>query len=75
MNMCPKCSGVDLWVMFTPRGNIIDHSGRMKIENEFVTSNEYDFFWQHVAAKDHLRKHCRNCQYQWRENTADEETK
>lgn len=72
MNACPKCSGLDLWVTFTPKGNLIDHSGRRKIENEFVTSNEYDFYWQHVSAKDHLRKHCRTCQYQWRENTADE---
>jgi hypothetical protein len=56
---------------FTPKGNILDHSGRREIENEFVTSNQYDFYWQHKAAKDHLKKHCRTCQYSWRENTAD----
>lgn len=72
MSACPKCTGLDLYVTFTPRGKLINHSGRQKIENEFVTSNEYDFFWQHVSAKDHLRKHCRTCQFQWRENTADE---
>lgn len=72
MSSCPKCSSVDLYVLFTPKGFLIDHSGRTKIEDEFVTSNEYDFYWQHVAAKDHLRKHCRTCQFQWRENTADE---
>lgn len=47
---------------------MINHSGRQKVENEFVTSNEYDFFWQIKAAKEHLHKHCRNCQYGWREN-------
>lgn len=72
MNSCPKCSGSDLYVLFIQRGSLINHSGRQKVETEFVTSNEYDFYWQHVSAKDHLAKHCRTCQYGWRENTADE---
>jgi hypothetical protein len=71
VNTCPKCAGVDLYVLFIPNRTLINHSGRQRIENEFITSNEYDFYWQHVAAKDHLRKHCRTCQYQWLENTAD----
>lgn len=75
MNTCPKCSGNDLCVNFTPKGTVINHSGRHKVENEFVISNQYDFFWQHKAAKDHLKKHCRVCQYAWRENTADEVSK
>jgi hypothetical protein len=72
MNACPKCSGSDLFVTFTPKGVIINHSGRREIETEFVTSSQYDFYWQHKSAKDHLRKHCRTCQFQWRENTSDE---
>ena len=72
MNACPKCAGTDLWVTFTAKGGMIDHSGRREIENEFVTSSQYDFYWQHKSAKDHLRKICRTCQYQWRENCADE---
>lgn len=72
MNACPKCTSADLWVTFTPARALINHSGRQQIETEFVTSNQYDFFWQHVSAKDHLKKHCRTCQFQWRENTADE---
>ena len=71
MSACAKCSSQDLYVLFVPRGHLISHSGRQQIENEFITSNQYDFFWQHVAAKDHLRKHCRTCQFQWLENTAD----
>lgn len=70
--ICPKCSGVALHVRFIPNRAIINHSGRTQIETEFVTSNQYDFYWQHVSAKDHLLKHCRTCQYAWRENTADE---
>lgn len=72
MNACPKCAGSDLSVVFIPNRALINHSGRQKIETEFVTSNQYDFFWQHVSAKDHLVKHCRVCQYGWRENTANE---
>ncbi|KJZ41346.1 hypothetical protein [Pseudomonas fluorescens] len=72
MNHCPKCTSNDLLVTFTPKGLIIDYAGRRKIEDEFVTSNQYEFYWQHKSAKDHLRKHCRTCQFQWRENTADE---
>lgn len=72
MNSCPKCAGTDLAVVFVPNRALINHSGRQKIENEFVTSNQYDFYWQHVSAKDHLVKQCRVCKYGWRENTADE---
>lgn len=75
MSACPKCSGSDLYVKFFASRALISHSGREKIETEFVISNQYDFFWQNVAAKDHLLKHCRTCQFQWRENTADEVAK
>lgn len=59
-------------VAFVPANALINHSGRAQVETEFVTSNQYDFFWQYKAAKDHLKKHCRTCQYAWREATADE---
>lgn len=74
MNACPKCSGKNVVVAFIPKNSLINHSGRTEIETEFVTSSQYDFFWQHKAAKDHLKKHCRSCQYVWRESTADEVT-
>lgn len=72
MNTCPKCSGEKIVVSFVPASALINHSGRTQVETEFVTSNQYDFFWQHIAAKDHLKKHCRTCQYAWREATTDE---
>lgn len=28
-------------------------------------------YFQLTAKKEHLSKHCRNCQYSWREDTAD----
>ena len=68
---CSKCSGADLYIRFVAKRTLINHSGRQQIENEFVTSNQYDFYWQHVSAKDHLLMHCRTCQYACRENTAD----
>lgn len=74
MNSCPKCSNEKIVVAFVPRGALINHSGRSQIETDFVTSNQYDFFWQHKSAKDHLKKHCTTCQYAWREATADEVT-
>lgn len=72
MNECPKCSSRKIVVAFTPKNSLINHSGRVEIETEFVTSNQFDFFWQHKAAKDHLKKHCRTCQFVWREAVADE---
>lgn len=68
---CPKCASEDLYVRFIAARSLINHSGRQKVETEFVTSDQFDFFWKHTAAKDHLYKHCRTCQYAWRENTAD----
>ena len=72
MSNCPKCSSSNVTAFFVQARSLINHSGRTQIENEFVTSNQYDFFWQHVAAKDHLLKHCAECHYRWREATADE---
>lgn len=72
MSNCPKCTSASVVAWFIQARSLINHSGRAQIETEFVTSNQYDFFWQHVAAKDHLLKHCPECQYRWREATADE---
>lgn len=73
MNACPKCAMADLSIRFTSKGSITNHSGLQQIEDEFLTSARYEFYWQHKSAKDHLLKICRTCQYQWRENTADAE--
>lgn len=71
-NVCVKCSSDDLQVRYIPARKLINHSGRQRVETEFVTSDQYDFFWKLTAAKEHLHKHCRNCQYAWRENVAEQ---
>ena len=68
INSCSKCGNTDLLVRYIPRGQLIDHSSRYKVDNEFCYSNEYDFYWQVKSAKEHLTKHCRSCQFGWREN-------
>lgn len=68
---CPKCTSTDLLVTFTAKGKVLDAFGRREVEDEFVTSSQYDFYWTYRAAKDHLHKHCRVCQFNWLENTAD----
>lgn len=68
---CPKCSGADLHTRYIEKRTLLDHSSLRRVENEFVTSDEYDFFYKLTAAKDHLLHHCRRCQYAWRANTAD----
>lgn len=68
MDACSKCGGTDLLVRHVANRQLIDHSSMRKVETEFITSDEYDFFYKLTAAKEHLLKHCRQCQYAWREN-------
>ena len=71
---CSKCGGTDLAVQYIACRQLINHSGRQKVETEFVTSDEYDFYWKHTAAKEHLVKQCRVCGFAWRENVLQEQT-
>lgn len=68
---CKKCGSDDILTTFIEEGKHINSSALKKVENEFITSSEYDFYFSLKANKDHLNKHCRNCQYSWRENTVD----
>lgn len=68
---CPKCESDRILTRFVSDGELINSSSFNRIEDEFVTSVEYDFFYKLKAAKDHLKKHCGNCQYVWRISTAD----
>ena len=65
-NKCIKCGGGDILVRYVSEGALLNHSGRQRVEDEYVTSDEYDFYWKHTAAKEHLVKLCRTCQYAWR---------
>jgi hypothetical protein len=71
MNICKKCKSTDIATSHIEIGKLIDSSSTKKIDNEFITPSEYDFYYKLVAKKEHLHKRCRNCQYDWRENTAD----
>jgi hypothetical protein len=71
-NQCSKCSGTDVVVRLVENRQLINHSGRQRIETEFITSDEYDFYWKHTAAKEHLSKYCRSCQHSWRENIVEQ---
>ena len=71
MSKCTKCGSEDILTRFVKYGELIDSSSTKRIENEFISSSEYDFFFQLKAKKDHLDKCCRCCQYNWCENTLD----
>lgn len=72
MIFCAKCSEKDIVTKFIESGELIDSSSKKSVKNEFVSSSEYDFYFKLTAKKDHLHRHCRNCQYSWREKCADE---
>lgn len=68
---CPKCLSTDLAVKYYAKGEVITAQGRSRLETEFVTSSQFEFYYRYNAAKEHLAKSCRRCQYKWHENTAD----
>lgn len=71
MNKCIKCGSDDVITDYVKEDAVINHSSAQKVETEHVTSSEYDYYWLLRAKKEHLKKHCRNCQYSWHVNTAD----
>jgi len=71
MHNCDKCCGADISTKYIKQGKLITSSSRVKIEDEFTSSSEYDFYFKLTAKKDHLHLHCMNCGYEWNENAAD----
>ena len=69
MNNCSKCDSGDILTRHVKQGELVDSSSRVEVEDEFISSSEYDFYYQLKAKKEHLHRHCRNCQYEWNENT------
>lgn len=70
MKSCNKCSSLNLSVSHVPEGRLIKSSSLSKIENEFIRSSEYELFYKLTANKEHLHFSCRECGFDWRENTA-----
>ena len=68
---CCKCRSKDLNTDFVAKGKLLTASARGRSPSEFIQSSEHDFFWAWSAKKDHLHITCRNCQYNWRQPTAD----
>lgn len=73
MSNCSKCDSGDILTRYVKQGKLIDSSSRVKVEDEFISCAEYDFYYQLKAKKEHLHQHCRNCQYEWNEDTVNSE--
>lgn len=74
MNECIKCGSDDINTTYVARNGFITSSwekSKGTPDKEFLYYSEYDFYYKVTAEKEHLHKHCRNCQYSWRENTKD----
>jgi len=75
MSDCKKCGSSDILTRYIEQGQLIDSSSRRNVENEYISGSEYIFYYKLTAKKEHLHKHCRNCQYNWREDTADDQAR
>jgi len=64
--MCKKCGSNDILTRHIPDDELIDSSSSARIDNEFIYSSEYQYYYKLKAKKEHLHRHCRNCQYDWR---------
>lgn len=69
VSKCKKCDSNDLVTKYVKDGELITSSSEVGIDDEFLKSSEYDFYFKITAKKEHLHKYCRNCQYSWNENT------
>lgn len=70
MDNCSKCGSDKIDTKYFKKGELITSSSFTKVDNEFVRSSEYDFYYKLTAEKEHLKKHCTNCSHKWRENIA-----
>jgi hypothetical protein len=66
---CKKCGDNDILTRFIHAGKHITSSSLVKVEDDFISSSQHDSGYTLKAKKEHLTRHCRNCQYEWRENT------
>jgi len=66
---CLKCESGNIKTRHIPAGALINSSSLAKVENEFVRSSEYDYFFKLTAKTEHLLKTC-ECKYSWRVRVA-----
>ena len=65
---CKQCGSDDILTRHVMSGDLIDSSSFSNINDEFCHSIEYDIFYKVKASKEHLKKHCKNCHFGWRQN-------
>ena len=65
---CKKCRSSDVDINYIKDDELIDSSSIKKIETEFVSSSEYDFYFKLKAKKEHLLSTCGNCGFKERLN-------
>lgn len=66
---CKKCGSDNIITQYISKGKLLHSSSFKHIENKYVSSREYAYYFKLTAKKEHLEKHCRNCDYTWREDT------
>lgn len=71
MSDCIKCGNSDVLTKYVAEGGLINSSSTKEINNQFIRSVEYGYFYKLLAAKEHLYIVCSNCRYSWREDTND----
>lgn len=72
MKKCPKCGAGGVIPHYFPQGGLISTSSIAKVDNEFVQSSEYDYFYKLTAKIEHMWNRCK-CGYSWRECCNDKE--
>jgi len=71
---CSKCGNSDLVTRYIENNELVESSSRENINDEFVRSIEYEYYFKVKASKQHLHRHCRNCHYEWRDNVIGDKT-
>lgn len=66
---CSKCGSEKIKTRHVADGSLINSSSFDKVDNEFVRSSEYDYFFKLTAKMEHLLETC-ECGYSWRERVA-----
>lgn len=63
---CVKCGSGNITTTYVPAGKLINSSSMVRVNDEFIRSSEYDYFYKLKAKIEHLLKKC-DCGYTWRE--------
>ena len=69
MSECNKCGSEKTRQKYIPEGKLITASSLKKIDNEFIRSSEYDYYFSLISKKEHLFFNCIDCGYETRINT------